>query len=277
MANNNTAHTATDSVETPFVPMYPKGITDTVGNDFQTVEISELPEIVPPKGHEGTPLSTPYVLESTIMMLIVVAFLLFASSYRRGRNYFLQFITRPLSVRTRENAFEDRTIKDTFILVSFLANTIISQGIILYYALVHFDAISAATTEIMTKQLGICIGASAVYFIFKLFFYKILCYTFGSPDSSRLTTEGFTSTQVILGFFLLPFATLITISGSNLSLFLILSAIVIILTQTIVILRSFKVFFHKIQDILYFISYLCAVEIVPYILIIYSTIFTCNT
>lgn len=258
-----------------FVPKYPSGLPDTIGNNLPVMEVSKLPLMVTPKENPGEEYLGSYELGSGIMLLTIISFLLITFSFRRGVNYFFEIMRNPFSVRTRENAFEDRTINETFFLTTLISNTCIVQGILIYYALEYLGYINAWEQRVLLPVL-LCIGVSAFYYTFQLIFYKILGYVFGTPEKTKIWIEGYNSSQAALGIVLIPIALMLNIHAGEIAFLLICGLILFILLRILFICKGFRIFFNKIKLQVYFILYLCAVEFVPIVFGIIGAIYICN-
>lgn len=273
IATTDTIHK--DSVAAPFVPMYPKGYEDTLGNNIAIKEVSTFPVMEYPKGVAGEEYEGSYELRSGLMLFTIISLLLIAFSFRHGFKYFIQMIRNLFSTRTRENVFEDRTINETFFLTTLISNTCIVQGIMLYYALNYFGYISMWESRVILPVL-ICILFSGIYYTFQLLLYKALGYTFGTPDKTKIWIEGYNASQAILGILLIPIALMLDIHAGEIAPLLICGLTLYILLRILFICKGFRIFFNKIQLQVYFILYLCAIEIVPVILCFIGSIYICN-
>ncbi|MFG6389490.1 DUF4271 domain-containing protein, partial [Muribaculum sp.] len=79
--------------------------------------------------------------------------------------------------------------------------------------------------------------------------------------------KGFNATQALLGFLLLvPALAVLFYPAAALSLISI-SALLYILARIVFICKGFRIFYHNFPSLLYFILYLCTVEIIPVLLV----------
>jgi hypothetical protein len=78
-----------------------------------------------------------------------------------------------------------------------------------------------------------------------------------------LWIDGFKSTQAFLGLTLLPVLFLLMLYPTYGKLLLGVAAGLYLLARLIFIYKGFRIFYSNLSSIIYFILYLCAVEIVP--------------
>lgn len=208
--------------------------------------------------------------------LILMVFLLIALNFKKGHKYFIHLGNYLFSMRRRQNTFDDHTVSETNLMLALVANTCAMGGIILYFAVGHLQP-----SAIGTGKVGGLIWPLACYvFLFyaaQWIFYRVMCYTF-LPDKSgaRLLVEGFSASQAVLGLLLCPVAFAMLLWPGALVPMLWIAAILYILCRIVFICKGFRIFFNNLASLLYFILYLCSVEIVPVILSFTGAIFLCR-
>ena len=106
--------------------------------------------------------------------------------------------------------------------------------------------------------------------------YKVLGYTFIDKEGTKLWLDGFKSSQSFLGLLLLPVLILLMVFTSSGKMLLIVAALLYLVARLIFIYKGFRIFFSNLTSCLYFILYLCAVEIVPLVILAGVTNWICG-
>ncbi len=109
------------------------------------------------------------------------------------------------------------------------------------------------------------IGVFAAYYIFDITAYSVVGYTFAGIESMKVLLRRFNSSQSILGI-TIALPALIVIFYPLLSDAMIYTSVTLyVLARLLFIIKGFDIFFTNIFSLLYFILYLCALEIIPLI------------
>ena len=102
-------------------------------------------------------------------------------------------------------------------------------------------------------------------------------YTFSDKVGSKLWIDGFKSSQALLGLLLLPVLVLVMLYPSSGKLLLSVAATLYLVARLIFIYKGIRIFYGNLTSILYFILYLCAVEIVPLFIMMGVTLWISGT
>jgi len=181
------------------------------------------------------------------------------------------------STRRRENLFEDHTVNETSILAALIANTCIVEGFLIYQAVLLLRPQLASSLQASVfPHIAALAGMALGFYIIQWLVYKVLGYTFTDKTGSRLWLDGFKSTQSLLGLVLLPVLVLLMLYPSHGKLLLSIAATLYLAARLIFIYKGFRIFYSNLSSILYFILYLCAVEIVPLVIMTGVTIWLCD-
>ena len=168
------------------------------------------------------------------------------------------------STRRRENLFEDHTVNETSILAALIANTCIVEGILIYLAVqLTWPALAPALQGSVFKHIAAYCGLALGFYCAQWVIYKVLGYTFSDKVGSKLWIDGFKSSQSLLGLVLLPVLVLWMLYPSSGKLLFTIASTLYVCARLIFIYKGFRIFYGNLSSILYFILYLCAVEIVP--------------
>lgn len=160
------------------------------------------------------------------------------------------------STRRRPNVFDDETNVrlPTAILLGFIF--IIFGGITLYY-------VPARPTPPTLAGALASMGLAGAYYIFQTCAYGMIGYTFADEEQNKRWMGGFFASQAFAGLGM-AIPTIVAVTCPHWATQAItVSVSAYALAHTIFIIKGFRIFYHKITSLLYFILYLCTLEIIP--------------
>lgn len=199
------------------------------------------------------------------IMLIVLGVLLFAIFNFRNYSLLLKNFGRALwQVRERENAFDNHTLNETRILVSLILILCVSEGT-LVMSLTSAENISPSIPSILSLLLFSLLAG--VFYFFQYSSYTVVGYTFTDHNYTRQWLRCFNATQALLGLlFIIP--TFIVLFNPEFTLPTAAICFVLYIGARIIfIIKGFRIFYHNLFSLIYFILYLCSLEIVPLVLV----------
>ena len=271
-ADTATSPAAADTVA-HYSPQYLDGFPVTAAADTTLGSIDTLAVMeVPPKG-EAMPFARSPLHDTPSMVLLIAGLIAVALSYHTGYKYIENFFHYMFSTRRRENMFEDHTVNETSILAALIANTCIVEGFLIYMAvqLLRPDLAPSLQSNTFLHIGAFCTIAVGFYAI-QWLIYKIMGYTFSDKEGTKLWLDGFKATQAFLGLVLLPVLVLLMVYTSHGKMLLGVAALLYLVARVIFIFKGFRIFYSNLSSYLYFILYLCAVEIVPLVILTGVTI-----
>ncbi len=266
-----------DTTESSIIePSYPDGFKVEAGNDSTFVQYYAMPQVEIPQA-VSSPVDRPSspLHDTGTISLILLVFLFVAFSYKRGYKYFAHLGTYMFSVRRRHNLFDDHTVNETQMMAGLIANTCVMEGIILYLAISFMQP----QLELLPvfRYVGSLSAYALLFYLSQLLLYKVLGYVFlDDKVYVKLLVDGFNASQTLLGLMLLPVAFVMLVYPAMLHFMLICAIILYIMARIVFICKGFRIFFNNLTSLLYFILYLCSVEIVPIILSINGALFLCR-
>ena len=275
-ADTVTSPAAADTVA-HYTPQYLDGFPVTTAADTSLGSIDTLAVMeVPPKG-EAVPFARSPLHDTPSMVLLIAGLIAVALSYHTGYKYIENFFHYMFSTRRRENMFEDHTVNETSILAALIANTCIVEGFLIYMAvqLLRPDLAPSLQSNTFLHIGAFCTIAMGFYAI-QWLIYKIMGYTFSDKEGTKLWLDGFKATQALLGLVLLPVLVLLMVYTSHGKMLLGVAALLYLVARVIFIFKGFRIFYSNLSSYLYFILYLCAVEIVPLVILTGVTIWICG-
>lgn len=217
------------------------------------------------QGEQGIPRPVTPATDSGILMLLVGVMVLIGLNMRHVRRLFRALPHDLLSVRRRTNAFDEHTANETRVILLLLIQTCVMEGLLLFMWLGQGAGIHTPAT-MMSVVAGLT-ALAATYYVFQLTACATIGYVFTDPVSATLWRRGLNASQVLLGI-TLAIPVLISLFYPALtSKMLFLAASLYILSRFCYVSKGFRIFYHNFPSLLYFILYLCTLEIIPLIAI----------
>ena len=233
--------------------------TDPTVLTTDTVAVMEVPAPGQARPFVSSPLH-----DTPSMVLLLVGLLAVALSYHTGYKYIENFFHNMFSTHRRENMFEDHTVNETSILVALISNTCIVEGFITYFAVRLFrpDLSQPMQSHVFMYIAAYCAIATGFY-VSQWMAYKLLGYTFSDNVGSKLWIDGFKASQSFLGLLLLCVLVPLMLFPAHGTMLLTAALLLYFVARMVFIYKGFRIFYGKVTSLLYFLLYLCAVEIVP--------------
>ncbi len=202
--------------------------------------------------------------DSGVLCLLIGIFLILAYNFRHYSTFIKNFSTDLWSVRRRENTFSVRTFSETGIQMSVVLLACVSEGIIVNSVMTRegvsgplstFGAIAAVTL------------VALLYYLWQLAAYRTVGYVFTDKVSSRLWLKGFNASQSLLGLALVAPALVVLFNPGAVVVVFPMGVLFYFMARFIFICKGFRLFYDNFGSLIYFILYLCTLEIVPLVLL----------
>ena len=202
--------------------------------------------------------------DSGVLCLIIGVFLLLAYNFRHYSTFLKNFTYDLWTVRHTDDTSAVRTFTETGIQISIVLLACLCEGIIINAAL----SSSGYTTPLPTfpEIAALTVGA-AVYYLWQLMAYRIVGYVFTVKLSGRQWLKGFNASQSLLGMALTIPALVVLFNPDVAPIVVTIGVVCYILARLIFIFKGFRLFYDNFGSLLYFILYLCTLEIVPPVII----------
>lgn len=215
------------------------------------------------QGVEPEPLKALPGYDSGVMCMLVVIFLIIAVNCRHYTTFIKTFTTDLLSVRQRANAFDENpTVSETRVLLSLTILLCACEGILLYSAI----AMQGYAPDAF-RTIGILSLLAAGYYGWQLLAYRMVGYLFSNEIGKVQWIKGFNTSQSLLGLFMAVPAMVVLFNPGLTPLLLIISAVLYATARIIFISKGFRIFYNNYSSLVYFILYLCTLEIIPPIIL----------
>ncbi len=228
-----------------------------------TVAADTVATVAVPDWHEGLePVQRPDMPASnnTFLMAMAAIFVIITLNFKHLLRLIGVYGQELVKVRRgRDNVFSDRPAADTRLLIMLIVLAVVCGAIVADGAWAHFDA----SIEVSQGGVGRLVALLGGYYLFQLTAYQTVGYTFSTPEGRREWVRGFNASQALLGMLL--------VIPAALTIFYPVSALVtayiglgaFVLAKIMFIFKGFRIFYDKISSLLYFILYLCTLEIIP--------------
>ncbi|MBQ3363040.1 MAG: DUF4271 domain-containing protein [Muribaculaceae bacterium] len=253
-----------DTAVGSYSPQYLEGFPTTQAGDSALGQIDTLAVMEIPDGAEAQPFTRSPLHDTPSMALLLAGMLAVALSYHKGYKYIENFFHYMFSTRRRENLFEDHTVNETGILTALIGNTCIVEGFLIFAAVrMLCPSLAPALQANVFPHIAIYCGIAVLFYVGQWLVYKVLGYTFSDKQGTKLWIDGFKATQAFLGLLLLPVLILLMLYPNHGRLLLSIAVSLYLIARLIFIYKGFRIFYGNLSSILYFLLYLCAVEIVP--------------
>ncbi len=203
--------------------------------------------------------------DSGIACLLIGAFLLIAFNLRHYTTMLKNLPRDLFSVRRRDNLFEEHTMNETRLLLSMVILLCLNVAIIVTACV---TSASVAPPVSHFAAIMVFMLAMGVYYVAQLCAYTSVGWVFGDAVISRLWLRGFNASQSILGLALVVPALIVVFDPAAVMPVAIAGAVLYLIARILFIYKGFRLFYHKIGSIIYFILYLCTLEVAPLCLIV---------
>ena len=168
------------------------------------------------------------------------------------------------SLKVRENIFDDESTTDSRTYIFLFLQLFVSESLLLYSCLANPE--DYTTYQSLNLLLGKLFALTTSYYLFQMAAYSVLGYVF-APSALSLFLKGFNASQGLLSISILMPAMASVFYPEYGSIMVIIGAICYIFTKICFIIKGIRIFYQNFFSWLYFILYLCTVEIIPMILV----------
>ena len=236
-----------------------------------------MPVIEVPKGGNARPHNTSPLHDTGSMIMLLLSCLFLLTSYRLGRPYIANLGHYLFSPKGKDDLFAEHTSNDARIIIAIIVITCLMGGIMMYYGLLWYNpSLTIALQNSVFLHVLVLTLAMAIFVSLQLLLYRLIGYTFATENLTDMWVQGFLASQAVLGLLLFPVAVITLVFPSTIKLMVTIAIILYILGRIVFISKGFRIFFNNLSSSIYFILYLCAVEIVPPLLALAGTVYVCT-
>lgn len=209
-------------------------------------------------GLEGLPRPHLPGYDTGVMCLLLATFLFLSANFRHYSTFLKTFAQDLWKVRNRSNIFDDHTLSETRVQASFILVLCVSEGILMYSAIAPHLSDSATFLCV-----GICTCVALFYYAAQIVIYKAVGYTFTSNQRAGEWLKGFRASQSLLGIGIVIPALIVLFNPGMSAAMTALALGLYVIARFIFILKGFRIFYVNSFSLIYFILYLCGLEILP--------------
>ncbi len=206
---------------------------------------------------------------SGVLCLVLAMLLAIVFNVRHYGRFFKTLIQNLWSVRVRTNLFDEHTVNETRIIVTLVCQTCICEALLIVAWMIH-SGCTFTSGELTATVAATCLMTGA-YYVMQLAAYRTVAYAFTSRNLAHQWMRGFNATQTLLGFGLLVPTLVLLFYPAATAPLLILAIFLYIIARIVFICKGFRIFYHNLFSLIYFILYLCSLEIIP-LLIVYQAV-----
>lgn len=213
------------------------------------------------RGHDGNSRIMHPAGHSVVLGVLALLFIACMLTYSHFGRALTASVRDLWSVRRRQNAFDESTVGrrrvQTLLAIQFVAYC----GVLLYAAVLPGPCTDAARALHNTLTL---MGLAGAYYLFQLAAYSTVGYAFApDPAKARQWLDGFNASQGLAGL-ILALPTLGLVFYPDAAAYMLLAAAVVYIAARLVFIgKGFRIFYTGPASLVYFILYLCTLEIVP--------------
>lgn len=202
------------------------------------------------------PVSPAY--DSGAILLILGLFLFVAANFRHYSKFIKTYFQDLWSLRRRANAFNDHTVSESRILVSLILVACMCEALLLFGALWP----EAGGLGVM-GMLGLLVAATTGYYAAQVAAYATVGWAFTDSAGAQQWLRGFNASQTLLGIALVLPALVSFFYPATAGAMLGVGCVLYVAARIVFVCKGFRIFYHRLPQLVYFILYLCALEIAP--------------
>lgn len=211
----------------------------------------------------GVPLTPAPAASVDSWTLAVVLALLIALGFNAPHveRLFRTFFTEIWSVRQRNNIFGEHVTSETQALLLMLLLTSVMEGLII-------STVWPAAALTPIAAFGTAVACTLAFNLFSVLACRLVGFVFTTAPLASQWRRGLYASQAMLGLaLLLPALTLIVRNSVTFTPVVIAAAFYIV-ARLLFIVKGFRIFYTNFYSLLYFILYLCTLEIIPVLVLV---------
>jgi hypothetical protein len=218
--------------------------------------------LLKPTGFIGIPHPSLPQNESWVFIALFFLFAFLVFSVTRSSGLITDSIKTFFQVKERSSIFSKASVTDSRFRVFLI---VFAVFVISLFAYLNFFQIKSSFSVI--KYLEFVLVTSG-FIGFKILSFELMDYVFLDNKSARLAKESYFNVLSFLGMLLFPIlVSQIYVSVGFVKISNDFGLFAIILAYTLIIIKLFQIFFHKIVAFFYILLYLCTLEILPFFIL----------
>jgi len=216
-------------------------------------------------GLEGTPRDVGYGENSWLSSIIVLMLIILAINFGNCRRLLASFPQEMFGIRQRSNAFDEHTSNESRTYAIIILLLCLNEGILVFSGINLINPLPDSLSVFALTMLFS--GIALVFYLAQILIYRLIGFTFTDKTCSMLWVRGFNASQASLAFLLLIPALISLFYPSAAPIMVIMGISLYFAARIVFIYKGFRIFYNNFPSLLYFILYLCSLEITPLIIL----------
>lgn len=222
---------------------------------------------ITPTGFVGTPLPDTLNANPIITTSLLILFLLFGYVLSFGRKMILETTKDFFYLKERSSIFIDSTSNVSQLKISYIIIFVGSIGLFLFSLYFHDDRTSSLQEKLI--YLAIFSGIALGFLILKFLIFSALGRVFFDQNTSNIFFKGYFTIIFGLGLAIYPVVIgLIYTPETFFTTFLYIGLLLMFISFILILYKIFQIFLVDFYSLFYIILYLCALEILPVLLVL---------
>ena len=202
------------------------------------------------------------------ILLAAVVMVLVLFNFRSLRKLVVFNADEMVNVRHgRDNVFDERPASLSFCQILMMGIFVLCSGFLLVGGL----NIDSELTEITYRTMAIATAITACYVVFEAIACLAVGYTFSTAEGCREWMRGFFASTSLIGAAIFLPALIGVFYPTTVASMAVVAIIVFLIGKITFIIKGFRIFYDNLFSLIYFILYLCTLEIIPIILVLKSS------
>lgn len=198
--------------------------------------------------------------DNGILTIVIMLLVLVALNMGHIRRLFRNIDSDLFSLRRRQNLFDDHTAKESRTILTLLLQLCVFEGILLFLWL---GGDCAKTADTLFLPVAALTGLVSLFYLFQLASCTLLAYVFSDSFGLMQWRRSLNASSVLLGMSLTVPTLVSLFYPASTAYMLPLALGLYVIARITYIIKGFRIFYTNFGSLLYFILYLCALEIIP--------------
>lgn len=218
--------------------------------------------------------SDDYIANSAIITVLALVFCIVTVKFGKFKRVLTGYLEELRTRRSRANVFDEPTVNERSISLILMLQFVICATVLV------FAAVSPEGIDVSDSDLP-ALGAIALlvsgYYGFQVVAYAAVGYAFTSADMKMKWLRIFGATQNLAGVGLIIPALMAVFYPVAAPVLCYVGLGIYALMRLLFIFKGFRIFYHNFFSLIYFILYLCALEIIPPVFVAKCSAYICHT
>lgn len=203
--------------------------------------------------------------DTGILAIVVAVIVLIGLNMRHVKHLFKGLPQDLLSMRRRASIFDEHTANETRVVMLQLMQLWVYEGILLF--MWQWRPVEGVSSQRVLAMVGAMIGVAAVFYLFQLLSCVTLGYVFTDKVGAAQWRRGLNASQILLGWTIMIPALVALFYPGITGAMLVAAGVLYVVWRVCYICKGFRIFYENLGSLLYFILYLCTLEIIPVIVV----------